>query len=55
MEAAVLSLRTFIVSHGEDPDLCCLKIDMANVFNNCHRSKFLQRLQRYLPELYTKS
>ena len=35
-EAAVHSLKTLIVSHGEDSDLCCLKIDMAHVINNCH-------------------
>ena len=56
MEAAVHSLRTFIVSHGEDPDLCCFqKTDMANAFNNCHHSKFLQCLQIDLPELYALS
>ena len=53
LEAAVHTLSHFINTHGNDPSLCCLKIDMSNAFNNCHRESFLGRLRRELPELYS--
>ena len=52
LEAAVHSLSHYISQHGSDPDLCCLKIDMTNAFNNCDRASFLRRLHIVLPELY---
>ena len=52
LEAAVHSLSSFIGAHGDDPTLCCLKLDMSNAFNNCHRAPFLKRLHRDLPELF---
>ena len=30
LEAAVHSLSSFIGAHGDDPTLCCLKLDMSN-------------------------
>ena len=32
-------------------DRCCFKLDMKNVFNKCHRSSFLKRLDKEFPEL----
>ena len=52
LEAAVYFLSSFIDTYGDNPTLCCLKLDMANAFNNCHRISFLQRLHRNLPELF---
>ena len=52
LEAAVHSLSSFIDTYGDNPTLCCLKLDMATAFNNCHRIPFLQRLHRDLPELF---
>ena len=43
LEAAVHSLRTTLSTVGSNPDLCCLKVDMSNVFNECSRSSFLSR------------
>ena len=37
LEAAVHSLSSFIDTNGDNPTLCCLKLDMANAFNSCHR------------------
>ena len=33
LEAAIHSLSTIIDLHGNDPDLCCLKVDFQNAFN----------------------
>ncbi len=52
LDAAVHSLSCFIDTYGDNPTLCFSKLDMANVFNNCHRITFLQRLHRDLPELF---
>ena len=52
LEAAVHFLSSFIDTYGDSPTLCCLKLDMANAFNNCRRIPFLQRLHRDLPELF---
>ena len=51
LEAAIHTLRLFLKRHGGDEDLCCLKLDMHNAFNECHRSAFLHRLRRDLPEI----
>ena len=52
LEAAVHSLRTFMVDHGEDEALCCVKVDMSNAFNECSRTSFLDRVRQDLHELY---
>ena len=52
LDAAVHALSSYITTHGSDPNLCCLKIDMSNAFNECHRSSFLRRLQCDFPSLY---
>ena len=35
LEAAVHTMHSFISSHSLDEDLCCLKVDMLNAFNEC--------------------
>ena len=52
LEAAVHTLSGFIESHGDNPDLCCVKIDFSNAFNECQRSTFLRRVQRDFPEIF---
>ena len=44
MEVAIYTLQTFIEENGNNEDLWCVKVDMANAFNNCDRSSFLNRL-----------
>ena len=51
MEAAIHTLQTFIEENGNNEDLCCVKVDMANAFNNCDRSIFLNRLHKEMPDL----
>jgi len=53
LEAAVHSLRATLTERGTDGDLCCLKLDMHNAFNECHRDVFLQRARQDLPELFS--
>ena len=52
LDAAVHALSSYITTHGSDPNLCCLKIDMSNAFDECHRSSFLRRLHCDFPSLY---
>ena len=49
LEAAIHSLSTVIDSQGSNPDLCCLKVDFSNAFNECHRSSFLEQVQKDFP------
>ena len=51
LEAAVNSLRTIISTAGSHSDLCCLKVDMSNAFNECSRSSFLSRCKSAFPKL----
>ena len=52
LEAAIHSLSSVIDSQGSNPDLCCLKVDFSNAFNECHRSSFLERVQKDFPEIF---
>ncbi len=52
MDAAVHALSSYITTHGSNPNLCCLKIDMSNAFNECHLSSFLRSLHCDFPSLY---
>ena len=52
LEAAIHSLRTILSTLGSKPDLCCLKVDMSNAFNECNRSSFLSRCKFVFPELF---
>ena len=51
LEVAVHSLHQGLSGWGSEADLCCIKIDMHNAFNECNRSTFLHRLHSVLPEL----
>ena len=55
VEAAIHALSTVLAQHGENVDLCCLKIDFTNAFNECHHSSFLHRLHREFPALFAWS
>ena len=52
LEAVVHSLRTILSTVGSNPDLCCLKVDMSNAFNECSHSSFLSRCKLVFPELF---
>ena len=52
LEAAIHSLRTILSTLGAKSDLCCLKVDMSNAFNECNRSSFLSRCKSVFPELF---
>ena len=52
LEAAVHSLRSFLEDHGGNEELCLLKIDMKNAFNECSRHAFLRRTRLAAPELF---
>ena len=51
MEAPIHTLQTFIEEIGNNEDLCCVKVDMANAFNNCDCSSFLNCHQKGMPNL----
>ena len=53
LEAAVHSLRTILATVGYNCELCCLKVDMTNAFNECSRDSFLSRCRSDLPELFS--
>ncbi len=52
LEAAVHTVRSFISCHSSGKDLCCLKVDMKNAFNECNTLSFLNRLHKELPDIY---
>ena len=52
LEAAIHATRCCLHHYGSDPDLCLLKLDMRNAFNECDRSVFLEKVKACLPELY---
>ena len=52
LEAAIHAVRCFLQLHEGDPNLCLLKVDMRNAFNECNRTTFLQRVKSCFPELF---
>ena len=46
------SLHSILSSFGSELDLCCLKVDISNAFNECCRSSFLSRCRSAFPELF---
>ena len=44
LEVAVHGVRKILEDCGHDEKLCCVKVDMKNAFNECHRVSFLQRV-----------
>ena len=53
LEAAVHSLHTILATMGSNCELCPLKVDMTNVFNECGQDSFLSRCQSDLQELFS--
>ena len=52
LEAAIHATRCCLHHYGSNPDLCLLKLDMRNAFNECDRSIFLEKVKACLPELF---
>ena len=52
LEAAVHSFRHYLHCHEDNPDLCAIKLDMYNAFNEVERTSFLRQLERHFPGLY---
>ena len=46
------SLHTVLSTIGSDPELCCLKVDMSNAFNECSHFSFLSCCKSDFPELF---
>ena len=51
-EAAIHSFRHFLHSHKDNPDLCAVKFDMHNAFNEVQRTSFLRQLECRFPGIY---
>ena len=51
LEAALHSIHQCLSDRGQEENLCCFKVDMQNVFNECDRLTFLRRLHSSFPEL----
>ena len=52
LEAAIYFLRYYLHSHKGDPDLCAVKVDMYNAYNEIQCASFLHQLERHLPGIY---
>ena len=52
LEASIHALRFHIKEHGDKEDLCLLKIDMQNAFNECDRFTFLHRVKQHFPDVF---
>ena len=53
LEVAVHTVKSFIDTHSAEENLCCLKVDITNAFNECNRNAFLHRLHKDLPDLFS--
>ena len=51
LEAAVHGLPKILEDCCHDEELGCVKVDIKNAFNECHRVSFLQRVQKDFPEI----
>ena len=52
LEAAIHATRCCLHHYGSDLDLCLLKLEMRNTFNECDQSVFFKKVKACLPELY---
>ena len=52
LEATIHNTCCCLQQHDDNPDLCLLKLDMRNAFNECNRSVFLDKVKTCLPELF---
>ena len=47
------TLRRYLINHFQDVNnMCILKVDFRNAFNECQRQKFLTRIATQFPELF---
>ena len=52
LEAAIHTTR-YLINHFRDVDnMCILKVDFRNAFNECQRQRFLTRIATQFPELF---
>ena len=52
LEAAIYAVRCCLQLHSADPDLCLLKVDMRNTFNESCHTTFLRRVRTYFSQLF---
>ena len=52
LEAAIHSTRFLIDRHQNSPDMCLLKLDFRNAFNEVCRRTILNQVQAQFPELF---
>jgi len=52
LEAAIHGVRSYLCSNERNTDLCLLKVDMANAFNECSRPVFLEQVRTLFPDIY---
>ena len=52
LEASVHLTRQLIETHQLEEDMCLLKLDFSNAFNECYRSIFLQQVESHFSELF---
>lgn len=52
LETAIHSTRFVIDQLKDNPDMCLLKIDFSNAFNECSRTSFLSKVNDLFPEIF---
>jgi hypothetical protein len=52
LEATVHSWRELMHKHKNDPNICALKIDLDNAFNQVSRNAMLDEVLEHFPDLY---
>ena len=52
LEAAIHVTQKFLHKFSHTPDLCLLKVDFQNAFNECNRDTFLNSILDTFPHLY---
>ena len=53
LEAAIHAACLYIQEHELNEDLCLLKVDFTNAFNECDCNTFLHRLYQEFPEIFS--
>ena len=53
LEAAVHSFCYHLNCNKDNPDMCAIKIDMYNAFNEVQRVHFLHRIESYFPGIFS--
>ena len=52
MEALIHSTKYILAQYGSQEDMCILKVDFTNAFNECSRQTFLNQIKDLLPQLF---